>query len=33
VLRYSVHVRPVIERLLESVRTVQYATDLRTPHQ
>jgi hypothetical protein len=33
VLRYSVHVRPVIERLLESVRPVQYATDLRTPHQ
>jgi len=33
VLRYSDHVRPVIERLLESVRPVQYATDLRTPHQ
>jgi hypothetical protein len=33
VLRYGGHVRPVIERLLESVRPAQYATDLRTPHQ
>jgi hypothetical protein len=33
VLRYGAHVRPVIERLLESVRPAQYATDLRTPHQ
>lgn len=33
VLRYGVHVRPVIERLLESVGAAQYATDLRTPHQ
>jgi len=30
VLRYGSHVRPVIERLLESVRAAPYATDLRT---
>jgi hypothetical protein len=31
VLRYGTHVKPVIERLLESVRPAQYATDFRTP--
>jgi hypothetical protein len=33
VLRYGAHVRPVIERLLESVRPAEYATSLGTPDQ
>jgi hypothetical protein len=33
VLRYGSHVRPVIDKLLESVRPAHYATDLRTPDQ
>ncbi len=33
VLRYGSHVRPVIERLLESVQLAHYATDFRTPDQ
>jgi hypothetical protein len=33
VLRYGSHVRPVVDRLLESVRPALYATDLRTHHE
>lgn len=33
VLRYGSHVRPIIERILESVQSHQYATDFRTPHE